>query len=123
MRATEFADYFEFMISLNNDGYKDELWNKRPSKYIVEDNQEVFHTRCIDDVNDLVFCFGSMLMDYVDCVLEDHGFEFDNKNDERDYYEAAADWVLDKDCELYDTDTAHIVLCLAGEEVVEDDVA
>jgi hypothetical protein len=71
MKATEFAEYFEFTIQKGEE--PDEFGEI--SKYDVVDNQGVFHTRHIDDVKDLVDCFDSMLDDYVFDTLEEDGFE------------------------------------------------
>ena len=120
MKATEFAEFFDFTISLNTEGLVDDC-DDEPTKYIVEDNQWCFHTRFINEVDWLTECFDSMLMDYIEDYIEEHGFEYDDDNDERTYYEAAAEWIADT--ELRDTDTAHTIYCLAAYEEIEDDVA
>lgn len=71
MKATEFANFFDFTIQ------KGEELNefRELSKYDVVDDQGCFHTRHIDDVRELVDCFDSMLDDYIFSSLEEDGFE------------------------------------------------
>lgn len=61
MKATEFANFFEFEIRKGE--IPDEFGDI--SKYDVVDCQGVFDTRHIDDVKDLVNCFDSMIDDYI----------------------------------------------------------
>lgn len=114
MKATEFANYFDFTIQFVTIP-DEELFHYA---YDVVDNQGVFYTREIDDVTELVDCFDSMLPDYVESVLEEHGFE---PKMDQNYWEQALEWIRNDEY-LKDTDTREIIECLMNSDLIENDV-
>lgn len=119
MKATEFAKWFDFTIMLNTENEEDEFGDV--SKYIVEDDQSVFYTRHIDRITDLADCFDSMLMDYIDDAIEEHGFDYD-ENADGTYYEQALEWAKANEDKVY-SGYIEMLECLVNPEFIEDDVA
>lgn len=119
MKATEFAKWFDFTITLNTENEADECGDV--TKYIVEDDERVFHTRYIDCVSDLADCFDSMLMDYIETPMEECGFDYDIDADGT-FYEQALEWAKANKSKVYDG-YIEMLECLVNPEKIEDDVA
>ena len=117
MKATEFAEFFDFRIGFNSEEYANEE-DYEPSKYIVWDKQGYYTPWFIDDVSDLTWCVDTMCDDYVLRDLEDeYGFEYNKWADDRTIYEAAADFAT-----VNYISYADVVRCIACYEEIEDDV-
>ena len=127
MKATEFADYFDFSIyPIDKDyvDFDDNYFNYASSEddkfYMVSDNQGVFYPRFISKIEDLADCFDSMLDDYINEDVEESGFEYFESN-EGEEYEQMLDYMLHSD-EYKNTWACDIVSCLVNPSLIEDDV-
>jgi len=127
MKATEFADFFEFWIEPTdrktvekaNDECVFNYADLNADKfYRVVDGQGCFRTRYISDIKDLAECFDSLLNDYIDEDVESAGFEYSESNP-KTYYEQMLDYML-KDKEY--AGVCEIVRCLVNPSLIEDDV-
>lgn len=116
MQATEFCHYFEFSLNKEH-GFDDD---GSEYNYAVVDDQGVFDTRYIMQIDELVNCFDVMLRDYVEDYVEDNGFEYDSSL-EKTYYEQALQWIIDTD--LAGTDTHWVIAALVDPKTLADDTA
>ena len=119
MKATEFAKWFDFTISLNTENEPDEFGDI--TKYIVEDDERVFCTRYIDSVWGLADCFDSMLMDYIESPIEERGFDYDI-NADGTFYEQALKWAKANKDKVY-SEYIEMLECIVDPDLIEDDVA
>jgi hypothetical protein len=127
MKATDFANFFEFFIQtkkdygdivLTNDDYDIENKDIPEIKYIVTDNQGIFHNRYIREIKELTDCFDSMLSDYIDSMIEEDGFEYDKDNKDT-YYEQALKWCEKGNESEFFTD---IIRALVNPSTIENDL-
>ena len=107
MKATDFANYFDFDIQRCDTGYE------------VFDLQVCFDTRYIQDISELVDCFDSMLDDYV-FDIEDYGFEYDEDSPLTET-EQAIEW-MELDAPKFWSTKLSVARCLAGQEEIENNV-
>ena len=124
MNATEFCNYFEFSIYKPSEDVKKRYATEDGviANFVMIDDQGVFHDRVCEKIEEIVDCFDSMLMDYVESTLEDFGFEYDQKSD-LTYYEQAHQWLnSDAGKELQGTDTYKVVEALTDPSKIIDDV-
>lgn len=122
MKATDFANYFDFSIELipwNEVPEDDKAYlAKQTEIYAVSDDQGVFHTRYINNILDLADCFDSMLNDYILNDIEEYGFE---PNPQENDWEQALKWMKEDNKEFWKWKIA-IVECLLDPNLIEDDV-
>ena len=85
-------------------------------KYHAYDIQGVFNTRYVNELPELADYFDSMLFDYVDSLIEENGFNYDESAD-GSYYEQALAWISTND-DLKDTDTAEVIAALVNPELL-----
>ena len=98
MKATDFANFFEFhieiiptedYIEILEDDNTDDLFcwaTGNSTVYAVIDDQAGFDTRYIDKVQDLTECFDSLHKDYIEDLIEEDGFECDETKDATSAY-------------------------------------
>ena len=121
MKATDFCKYFDFTLWVNDTNEEDE--SGYVSKYIATDDQQVFHTRYLDDVGFLASCFDSMLIDYVDRKLYYYNFQC-NSNSDKTFYEQAKEWIENTiNNPLFDSYTYEVICCLVNPNNIIDDLA
>lgn len=121
MKATDFCKYFDFTLWVNDTNEEDE--SGYVSKYIATDDQQVFHTRYLDDVGFLASCFDSMLIDYVDRTLYYYNFQCDSNSD-KTFYEQAKEWIENTiNNPLFDSYTYEVICCLVNPHNIIDDLA
>lgn len=120
--ASEFCKFFEFSLQKEHGEFEGDVFD-----YIATDDQGVFETRHVVDVEYLADCFDSMLADYVDDTLESMGFSYTTSADEFDclpaYYEQAQGWIETSCPELLNTDTYKVVCALVSNgKTIENDL-
>lgn len=116
MTVSEFCEFFDF--TPYKETYTDEYGEI--FKYHAVDDQGCFHDRTANKVEDFTEEFDSMLSDYIDCTLEDYGFEYDENGGP--YYEQALEWIEKTNRELFDTDTYHVIKTLVHPDTLVDDL-
>lgn len=122
MKATEFCKFFDFTL-VKEDGWKE--WDYSTAyegnyHYVATDDQGTFHTRYFDALEELVDGFDSCHYDYIDSSAEEDGFEYDENNTEKAYYEQMLDWMQSRE-DYKDTGVCEIVACLVNPWMLEDD--
>ena len=127
MKATEFANFFEFSIQTKEDygelpkGLEHDcfcLCDIKDIKYVVTDDQGCFSNRYISDVRELADCFDPELPDYIDSNIEEDGFVYDEKSNDT-YYEQALKWCDNNGQYIGIKD---IIRALVDPSTIEDDV-
>ena len=112
MKLSEYCKFFDFTVEKGNFTDEDD---GTEYKYMATDDQQCFHARYGDEPNDFIDQFESMEEDYVISSIRDDCFD-DCPND---YLRLVT---ILENTEYKDTDTFHVIKCLAGVETLEDDL-
>lgn len=122
MKATTYAEYFEFNLSrvpISNipEDERDEFENVE-NVYAAVDGQGTFQTRYFDDIKLLPDQFDSLFDDYIRDNIEEDGFVFNPDGD--DYCIQALAW-CDQNAEYKGSFLRNIIACMVDPSLIEDD--
>ena len=115
MKATEFCKFFEFSLERKH-GYDED---EDEYNYVAMDDQGTLDPRYVMDVDDLTECFDSLLKDYIDDGIQEHGFEYNLMSD-TSYYEQALKWIKTEANELIKKCYQEVVEALVTGKLEDD---